>query len=159
MSKRDTVTGQGAIPGWLTEDECYYYLHTNGELIHKGRHYSWEAFDESDFVKKWWIINLQRRWDCYNMIFHAIVLGVDPKRVEELRHKWGMTDEDTIQYCLRTRIAWSYDSALGTYTVFGISNSSLFYAISAAMKKAMDDDKFFQQISNNEKVDDLRPGV
>ena len=41
MSKQDTVTGQKH-----GENYCYYYLHTNGDLIHKSRH-----FDISDLEK------------------------------------------------------------------------------------------------------------
>ena len=54
--KQDTVTGQSH-----GENYCYYYLHTNGDLIHKSKHSDPLDFEESDLVKKWWAIDLENR--------------------------------------------------------------------------------------------------
>ncbi len=104
MGKQDTVTGQNH-----GENYCYYYLHTNGDLIHKRKHCDISDFEESSFVKKWWIINLDIRIDVYNMLIHASMLGINKQRLKELIKHWKITDEDAISYCEKTGLTYGMD--------------------------------------------------
>lgn len=102
--KRDTATGQNH-----GENYCYYYLHTNGDLIHKSKHADVSDFEESTFVKKWWLIDLENRLDTYNMLIHASMLGIRNERFKELVSKWGITDEDAVKYCDRVGLTQKMD--------------------------------------------------
>ena len=103
MTKRDMNTGQHIEPGDRT---CYYYLHTNGELIHKSTDYCETSFDESPFVRHYWLINLDNRADVWNFLTSAAVFGAKKERVIELREKWKMTDEDAQIYLEKTGLKW-----------------------------------------------------
>jgi len=94
MDKQDTVTGKNR-----GDNYCYYYLHTNGDLIHKSKHYDVSGFKESSFVSKWWIIDLDKRLDVYNMLIHASRLGIKEQRLSHLIKHWGITNEDAVNYC------------------------------------------------------------
>lgn len=157
MKKRDTNTGRNITPGFLPKDSCYYYLHTNGEIIHKNRHYDWRGFEESDFVKQWWILDLTNRADCYNMLFRAMMLGADAGRVIFLKQHWHIDDEDTKEYCKRVLLPWKYDGEKNMYVVHDtVSNYSLFNAVAEFYRKAVEDNGFFQSITQkpgHEKVD------
>ena len=104
MSKQDIVTGQNH-----GENYCYYYLHTNGDLIHKNKHCDIQDFEESSFVKKWWIIDLDGRIDIYNMLIHASMLGINKKRLEGLIEHWEITNEDAANYCKKMGLTYKMD--------------------------------------------------
>lgn len=104
MSKQDTVTGQNC-----GDNYCYYYLHTNGDLIHKSKHYDVSDFEESSFVKKWWVIDLDDRVDVYNMLIHASILGIRKERLKELIKYWKITNEDVPNYCKRMGLMYKMD--------------------------------------------------
>lgn len=72
----------------------YYYLHTNGALIHK-------RFrpDPSDFVVKIWEINTEYREHVWQLLIEARALGASNKRIEELAKCWGCTNEDGKIFC------------------------------------------------------------
>ena len=74
----------------------YYYLHTNGSLIHKP--YSVLESDPdyfvSDFVRKFWVVDTEKRETAWMLAIEALALGADRKQVAELEKKWGLTDED-----------------------------------------------------------------
>lgn len=106
MSKQDTITGQKHGANY-----CYYYLHTNGDLIHKNKHCDISDFEESPFVKKWWVINLDDRLDVYNMLIHASMLGIRKERLEGLVKHWGITDKDAINYCERVDLTCKMDGS------------------------------------------------
>ncbi|MHA1303738.1 MAG: hypothetical protein ACTSPI_08555, partial [Candidatus Heimdallarchaeaceae archaeon] len=59
-----------------------------------------EYFD-SDFVKKYWCIDLNDRLDAWNMLLEALCLGARIKRVKDLSKQWGMTFEDSMEYLKR----------------------------------------------------------
>lgn len=108
--KRDMTTGNitGTIAG---DDFCYYYLHTNGELIHKTRHYDTSGFEESDFVVCWWKINLADRRDAYNFLISARRQGANESRVQELMKHWGITNEDAENYVKAVGLEWGVDGS------------------------------------------------
>ena len=102
--KRDINTGKNH-----GENFCYYYLHTNGDLIHKSKHADISDFEESDFVKSWWVIDLDNRADVYNMLIRASMLGIRKERLDELTNKWKITDNDTENYVKRVGLIWKMD--------------------------------------------------
>ena len=69
--------------------EHWYYLHTNGDLIHK-RYQP----DPSDFVRKIWPLNLQDRESPWIICIEAAALGAKPERIKHLAEHWKLTDED-----------------------------------------------------------------
>ena len=77
--------------------KTYFYLHTNGELIHKRL-----LPDPSDFVKKIWKIDTEERGDVWILAVEALALGARKERVFELKEKWGLTDEDAQAFAKRT---------------------------------------------------------
>ena len=73
----------------------YMYLHTNGDLIYK------KAFDgveadlrESGFVRMFWPIDIQQRYDAWRCLVEAKALGANESRIDELAKKWGCHDDD-----------------------------------------------------------------
>ena len=112
MSKQDTVTGQNHGANY-----CYYYLHANGDLIHKSKHCDISDFEESPFVKKWWIVDLEDRVDVYNMLIHASMLGIRKERLEGLIEHWGITNEDAPNYLKRMGLMYRMDG--DSYCVHG----------------------------------------
>jgi len=74
----------------------YYYLHINGSLIHKPISVteSDPAYFESDFVKRIWVVDTEKRETAWMLAIEALALGADRKQVAELEKKWGLTDED-----------------------------------------------------------------
>lgn len=141
MSKQDTITGQNH-----GENYCYYYLHTNGDLIHKSKHCDFSDFEESTFVKKWWIIDLDGRMDVYNMLIHASILGIKKVRLEELVKHWGITDKDAANYCKKMGLTYGMDGNAhyvhgDNFTNLQESNAgfgdTLFKAICEFMKRSV----------------------
>ena len=74
----------------------YYYLHENGELIHKTVTGGSQAADfrESDLVKMFWILDTGSRFDAWRILVEAKALGANEERVSELATKWGCGDDD-----------------------------------------------------------------
>lgn len=74
----------------------YYYLHSNGSLIWKRYLDSGQVADfrESDFVKMFWPLDTQSRYDAWRICVEALALGTDPKRVKELATLWKCDDDD-----------------------------------------------------------------
>lgn len=99
--KQDTITGKNH-----GENFCYYYLHENGELIHKSKHADPADFEESTFVKKWWVIDLDNRFDGYNLIIVATLLGALKRSVAAMVQKWEMNDQDCAVYCDRAGLVY-----------------------------------------------------
>ncbi len=104
--KRDLTTGQNE-----SDDFCYYYLHENNELIHKTKHYDTLGFEESDFVKCWWKINLDSRLDAYNMLIRARMLGAKESRIQDLIKHWGITNDDAPNYVKAVGLEWKMDGS------------------------------------------------
>ncbi len=116
--KQDTITGRNH-----GENYCYYYLHTNGDLIHKSKHCDVSDFEESSFVKKWWLIDLDDRVDIYNMLIHASMLGIKKERLKELVNRWNITDDDATHYCKSTKLTFKMDGS--AYCVHGDNFTNL----------------------------------
>ncbi len=72
--------------------EHWYYLHTNGDLIHKRT----EPEGDSPFVKKVWKLDLEDRASAWMLCIEALALGAKRERIDELAAKWGITDEDAL---------------------------------------------------------------
>lgn len=104
--KQDTSTGKGH-----GDNYCYYYLHSNGELIHKSKHFDPVDFEDSTFVVKWWIIDLDNRIDAYNMLIAASIFGAKKTRIIDLAEHWGITNEDVPNYLIRVGLIWEMDGA------------------------------------------------
>ena len=86
-----------------------YYLHTNGDLIHKSKLSDTYDFEESPFVKTWWKIGLDSRPDVYNMLIRAKMLGVQPERFHQLIEHFKITDEDAQNYIEKFGLAAKMD--------------------------------------------------
>jgi len=83
----------------------YYYLHSNGDLIGKPPIVvdNDPQYFNSPFVKKWWLVETDRRDTAYRLVLEALTLGVRVERVVELVKKWGLTKEDSWEYVARTK--------------------------------------------------------
>ena len=67
----------------------YYYLHTNGDLIHKNT-----PPDEGDFVRRIWEFDTTFRGSAWMLLIEAAALGANESRIAELVKKWRLTNED-----------------------------------------------------------------
>lgn len=90
--------------------EGYYYLHQNGDLIHKC------AFDdtaadlrESDFVRAFWPLDLTDRECAWSILVEALAAGARKDRVEELAAKWHCTNADAAIYAERVGVLVQID--------------------------------------------------
>lgn len=75
----------------------YYYLHTNGNLIHKSINIGnpYDYFD-SDFVHSWWEVDDTKREDAWIVILESLTYEkVNIKEIGELIKKWNLTYEDS----------------------------------------------------------------
>lgn len=100
----------------------YYYLHTNGDLIHKPYIDGGQAADfrESPFVRMFWLIDTQERYDAWRLLVEAKALGARDDRVDELVAKWRCDDEDaqTFADCLGLQLFMDGDSWCATRADF-----------------------------------------
>lgn len=80
--------------------EGHYYLHTNGELIHK-LHADVGDFRESDFVRAFWPVDTSDREGAWSLLVEALAAGAKTERVLELAKKWGCTSSDANIYAQR----------------------------------------------------------
>ena len=91
----------------------YYYLHTNGELIHKNAcavdSDGASSYFDSDFVKSYWSMDDESRLDAWNLCIFALEAGANRKRIDELIDKWSLTDEDAESYCERVGLSLGMD--------------------------------------------------
>lgn len=81
----------------------YYYLHTNGSLIHKNAVVveSDPQYFDSPFVRKFWRIDITDRKAAWILVIEAGALGADKKRIQELAMLWGLTDIDAHEFATR----------------------------------------------------------
>ncbi len=77
----------------------WYYLHTNGELIHK------RTLPESDspFVQKVWKLDLEDRMSAWILCVEALTLGAKRERIDELAAMWGIIDADAPNFVESTQ--------------------------------------------------------
>ena len=77
----------------------FYYLHENGDLIHKRFRPEEEA---GGFVKRVWEIDLTSRYDAWRVVLEALALKANLERVKELSSKWNLTFDDSVEMLRRT---------------------------------------------------------
>ncbi len=84
----------------MSKIDGYYYLHTNGSLIWKRYLDDGQVADfrESDFVKMFWPLDTESRYDAWRICVEALALGADPSRVKELADKWQCNDNDAQKF-------------------------------------------------------------
>ena len=88
--------------------KCYYYLHTGGNLIHKNPAVvdadTPEIYFESDFVVKWWCLDLHDRIATLEFLIEAKNLGASKKRTDELCKSWLIHESEFLRYAIANRI-------------------------------------------------------
>ena len=76
-----------------------YYLHTNGDLIHKPNTDTQAAdIRESDFAVALWFLDTINRADAWKLLVEATAAGGNKDRIFGLATKWGCTNEDAHNY-------------------------------------------------------------
>ena len=85
--------------------QWYYYLHTNGDLIGKNPIVvdGDASYFDSDFVQKVWLIDTEKRGDCWKLLLEALAKGARIDRVKELAEKWKMDKADSIEMMKRVK--------------------------------------------------------
>lgn len=84
----------------------YYYLHTNGSLIHR----MMPIDDESDFVK-----DTEKRETAWTLLLEALAKGANVERVNELAIKWQCTAKNLTRRRRRVNLLiWAVLSRAGT---------------------------------------------
>jgi hypothetical protein len=87
-------------------DGGYYYLHINGDLIHKPSivtEYDSHYFD-SPFVKKvWGPLDIYNRVDAWKVLLEALANGASMERIKELAQKWNCDYDDSIEMLRRVK--------------------------------------------------------
>lgn len=89
----------------------WYYLHENGDLIHKNYLDPGQAADfrDSDFVKMFWFIDTDDRETVWRLLVESLSIGAKKERVMELAAKWACTDKDAEVYADRVGIDLDVD--------------------------------------------------
>ena len=101
----------------------WYYLHTNGDLIHKNDYDGAAAdFRESDFVKAFWMIDTKDRESVWALLVEALALGAKQERINELSEKWGCDDKDAEYYAKHVGLVLQLDGNAWCATGPGFSN-------------------------------------
>ncbi len=104
-TKQDTNTGKSN-----SDNMRYIYLHENGDLIVKSIHANPLDFEESDFVKRWWKMDLEWRGDIYNFLISAKLSNANPEKIQKWINDWKVTNEDTKKYLEIMKLHWSFDN-------------------------------------------------
>jgi hypothetical protein len=75
----------------LNSNLHWYYLHTNGSLIHKTyiNRDQCTDFMDSDFVKKYWLIDISDRESAWTLLLEALSLGALVDRIRSLAIWWN----------------------------------------------------------------------
>lgn len=82
--------------------EGYYYLHQNGQLIHKRALEGVEAdFRESDFVQHFWPFDRKDREAAVTLVIEAQALGAESGRARQLMDTWLITEDDCQEWANR----------------------------------------------------------
>lgn len=89
----------------------YYYLHTNGDLIHKPAFVvdSDSSYFDSPFVKKVWTLDTEDRGTIWILLTEALALGANKERIKELQNKWGATNDDAMIFSERAGLVLKLD--------------------------------------------------
>lgn len=85
--------------------QWYYYLHTNGDLIGKNPIVvdGDAGYFDGGFVQKVWLIDTEKRGDCWKLLLEALAKGARIDRVKELAEKWKMDKADSIEMIKRVK--------------------------------------------------------
>jgi hypothetical protein len=75
----------------------WYYLHTNGDLLHKRL----EPDDDSNFVRRVWPLDTSDRGHAWILLIEAMALGARTERIRELATKWRCDAKDLPQFIRR----------------------------------------------------------
>jgi hypothetical protein len=95
----------------------WYYLHTNGELIHKNDLPGVDAdFRESDFVRAFWPIDVTDRMGAWRILIESTSLGAKAARIDQLATLWGCDDTDAQIYAGHIGITLQMDGNMWTAT-------------------------------------------
>ncbi len=78
----------------------WYYLHTNGDLIHK----RFRPEDDSPFVRRVWEID-RNRTTAWRILLEAAALGANVDRLKVLCEIWGVLPDDLEEYVKHTGLA------------------------------------------------------
>lgn len=90
----------------------YYYLHTNGDLIHKPGNYDESDFRDSDLVVHYWRLDMTNRETAWTFLVEALSKKqTNVARVMELAAKWGCDDTDALVYADRIGLKLFKDGA------------------------------------------------
>lgn len=89
-----------ACPDPYDGGEHWYYLHTNGELIHKR---TWPGDDNSPFVCRIWRCDPTSRENAWTIIVEALTLGANVARIRELAAHWNCNAVDLIEFIRRAK--------------------------------------------------------
>lgn len=81
----------------------YYYLHTNGDLIHKPAAVvdSDPAYFSGPFVRRVWAADTEDRKSAWLILVEASALGASPQRIRELADKWHCNRDDLPDFLVR----------------------------------------------------------
>lgn len=100
-------------------DDGFYYLHTNGSLIHKrGLPGIENDLRDSTFVTAYWPVDTADRATAWRIAVEAGAAGAAPSRVAELATLWGLSNEDGVVYAERLGIVVEHYPAAGTWATF-----------------------------------------
>ncbi len=87
----------------MMNNDGFYYLHTDGNLIFKPAIVvSDPSYFDSPFVKKVWRLDTTDRLCAWRIVLEALSMGCKVNRAKELAIKWGLTFEDSIELLKRT---------------------------------------------------------
>lgn len=83
----------------------YYYLHTNGELIHKPESCvdSDPEYFDSPFVRKVWKCCDTNRETCWTLLIESLALGAKTSRIKELALKWHCDGRGLTEFLIRAK--------------------------------------------------------
>lgn len=93
MTKRNMATGLPAGESYGNRPWCFFYLHTNGTLIHKPKSYDHRDFEESDFVQCWWIVLMDTVSDPVKLLKSAMEAGAKNEAITTLLQRWNLPTE------------------------------------------------------------------
>ena len=73
-----------------------YYLHTNGSMIYKPSARDPRDFEESDFVERWWWVDITNRGNAWQIVLEATALGANEEDIKRLADKWRLNYNDSL---------------------------------------------------------------
>ena len=102
-------------------EPSWYYLHANGELIHKRREVEPDA--PAGFVLAVWAIDPGRRETAWRLLTESLALGASIAQITALAAQWGCDDADALEYAARFGIALARADAPPQRTVWWLASS------------------------------------